>query len=194
MRNTRADRRSLRTRRLLSEALIALMMEKAYDSITVQDIIDRADVGRSTFYAHYRHKDDLLSREFERLVEELSQNIGYETEGSNPLLPSLALFRHVQQHYPLYKALVWGRGLDFVVKSTQVLLSHSVEKQLDGLLHDDEQSSSLLPVVSNYVAGAFLTLLQWWLDNTMVYSPERIDNLFQQLVMPGVQAALGVKL
>ncbi len=194
VRNTKADRRSLRTRRLLSDALIALMMEKAYDDITVQDIIDRADVGRSTFYAHYQHKDDLLSSEFERLIEELNRSIDREMHGSNPLIPSLALFRHVKQHYPLYKALVWGRGLDFVVKSIQVLLTRSIEMQLDGMLREQNRTSDLLPVTSNYVAGTFLILLQWWLDDDMTYSPERMNEVFQQLVMPGVQAVLGTKL
>lgn len=54
------DRRVRRTRATLHRALIELMIERGYDRVTVQDVLDRADVGRSTFYAHYRSKDDLL--------------------------------------------------------------------------------------------------------------------------------------
>lgn len=194
MRNARADRRSSRTRQLLSDAMIALMMEKPYDSITVQDIIDRANVGRSTFYAHYQDKDDLLSGQFGRLIEELSENTGHEREGSNPIMPSLDLFRHIEKHYPLYKALVWGRGLDFVVKSIQALLSASIEKRLTLLVRKSVSPPVPLRLVANYIAGTFLTVLQWWLDNGMEPSPERLDEQFQRLVIPGVEAALDLKL
>jgi AcrR family transcriptional regulator len=72
VRNTKADRRSQRTRQLLSAALIELMLEKRYDDISVQDIIERANVGRSTFYAHYLDKEDLLVGDFTRVLDALS--------------------------------------------------------------------------------------------------------------------------
>src|SRR5690349_21251623 len=56
----RADRRVQRTRRLLHEALLSLIHEKRYEVITVQEILDRADIGRSTFYMHFKDKDELL--------------------------------------------------------------------------------------------------------------------------------------
>src|SRR5580765_1920865 len=72
MRNIKADRRSERTRQLLSAALIELMLEQRYDEITVQNIIDRANIGRSTFYAHYLDKEDLLVSGFTRVLDILS--------------------------------------------------------------------------------------------------------------------------
>jgi AcrR family transcriptional regulator len=65
------DRRAARTRRTLHDALIRLILRKGYDALTVQEIIDDADVGRATFYAHYRGKDDLLRGGFERLRNQL---------------------------------------------------------------------------------------------------------------------------
>src|SRR4051794_34863467 len=59
-RGARPDRRVARSRRALKEALTDLILERGYESVTVQDVIDRADVGRSTFYAHFLDKDDLL--------------------------------------------------------------------------------------------------------------------------------------
>ena len=89
---------------------------------------------------------------------------------------------------------MWGPGLEFIIKTFQVFLSKGIESQLEKFLTEQQKSSLPVAVVSNYVAGAFLTLLKWWLDNGMVYSPEYMDELFLQLVMPGVQATLGVRL
>src|SRR6266508_3725478 len=130
----KVDRRTQRTRQLLSNALVTLMLEKPYSAITVQDIVDRANVGRSTFYVHYKDKDDLLPSELGRLVEELGQTIERVQMKSNLLLPSLELFRHIQQFYPVYKAVTWQQGLGVVYKSVQDLLSRSIQNQLDALV------------------------------------------------------------
>src|SRR5215204_4599905 len=103
------DRRSRRTRQLLGDALVELMLEKHFESITVQDILDRADVGRSTFYAHYTDKESLLMSEIEHVIHDLEE---YATEAGNAhhgLLPSLGLFRHVKEQRRLMQAFVWGR-------------------------------------------------------------------------------------
>src|ERR671929_2025740 len=126
--NEKQDRRSQRTRRLLSAALVELIREKDYGTITVSDIIERANVGRSTFYAHYRDKDDLFVGEMDRVVEVLSQRIPGQEE--TPFFPSLGLFRHVGEEYELYKALVWGPGIDLLIKHMQKSLSKRIEQGL----------------------------------------------------------------
>src|SRR5437763_7788331 len=97
----RDDRRSRRTRRMLGEALVALLLEKRYDTITVQEIIDRANVGRSTFYAHYLDKDDLLLQELTGLVATMSMHTE-RREGRSRVIPSLELLRHVGEQRRLY--------------------------------------------------------------------------------------------
>ena len=190
MNEKKDDRRSKRTRRLLSEALIELMLEKRYDKITVQDIIDRADVGRSTFYAHYQDKEDLLAKDFERVLGMLSQQINHGREIKQLILPGLGIFRHVQEHHHLYKALLWGRGIELLFKKGHSYVSRRFEEQLTSLIPDEQVPIVPIPVISDYLAGALLTLLQWWLDNNMPYPPERMDEMFQQLVLPGVMASL----
>ncbi len=99
MRTTKADRRSQRTRQLLSTALVALMLEQRYDMITVQDIIDRANVGRSTFYAHYFDKEDLLVSNFTRVLDELVQPIKQsDRDDLSTLLRVTLFFHHVKAH------------------------------------------------------------------------------------------------
>ena len=97
MEQAKHDRRSQRTRQLLSDALVALILEKRYDAITVQDILDRANVGHSTFYTHFYDKDDLLLSDLDALLARLHQVIDDGSHGPSVLVPSLALFRHVHE-------------------------------------------------------------------------------------------------
>lgn len=184
------DRRERRTRQLLSEALIGLMQEKRYDAITVQDLIDRADVGRSTFYAHYRDKEDLLVTEFQAT---LGQQLGQIGEGSEAgqIIPSLKLFRHFQEHHRLYQALVRGRGLETLYRAGRGYLIQIIERRIVQLAGNAQELRVPLPVLSDYLAGSLLNLTHWWFDNHMPYPPERMDEIFQRLVMPGVWAAMG---
>lgn len=180
------DRRSQRTRHLLSEALVELIREKGYNSITVSDIIDRANVGRSTFYAHYRDKDDLLAGELDRVIDVLDRHIPHESRETNLFFPSLGLLRHVGEEYELYKALVWSSGVDLLFKHVQKSLSQRIEQSIQG---SGKEFDVPIVVLANFVAGSFLTLLQWWLDNKMIYSPEQMDEIFQKLTLPAIKGA-----
>ena len=180
--NAKNDRRSQRTRRLLSEALVQLIREKDYNAITVSDIIERANVGRSTFYAHYRDKDDLFLGELDRVIEVLSQRIPGQEE--MPYFPSLGLLRHVGEEYELYKALVWTPGIDLLVKHLQKSLSQRVER---GLEKSGQVYELPLPVLANFITGSFLTLLKWWLENKRIYTPEEMDEIFKKVTLPGIR-------
>jgi AcrR family transcriptional regulator len=176
------DRRSQRTRHLLSAALVELIREKDYSTITVSDIIDRANVGRSTFYAHYRDKDDLFVGELDRVIEVLSQHIPNQEE--IPFFPSLGLFRHVGEEYELYKSLLWGSGIDLLIKHLQKSLSKRIEQ---GLQESRKEFAIPLPILASFIAGSFLTLLKWWLENKMIYSPEEMDEIFKRLTLAGIE-------
>ena len=197
MKNERVDRRVQRTRQLLKEALMSLLVEKGYEAITVQNIIDRANLGRSTFYAHYQDKEDLLLSGMEEVVHSLIRGVENSPmeEGngeSRRILSTLPIFRHAQEQYRLHKAMVAGRGSDVIMKTIQNHLSHHIQEQIELLLPDGQTPSVPPPVMANYLAGALLTLLVWWLDNNMPYPPERMDEVFQELAMPGVWAVLGM--
>ena len=176
------DRRSQRTRHLLSEALVELIREKDYSAITVSDIIERANVGRSTFYAHYRDKDTLFVGELDRVIEVLSQRIPGQEE--MPYFPSLGLFRHVGEEYQLYKALVWTPGIDLLIRHMQKSLSQRVE---NGLRESGKKFKIPLPILANYVTGSFLTLLKWWLENKMNYTADQMNDMFKRLILTGIE-------
>jgi AcrR family transcriptional regulator len=182
------DRRAQRTRQTLSHALVALIQEKRYDAITVQDICDRANVGRSTFYAHYQDKDDLLASNFSDVMKNLSQPFA-ERDGQL-IFPLAPLFEHTKSHQELYKALLWGGGIEVLMHAGQRQWSEQITRYMEAVLHDGRQPTVPIPVLAAYMAGSLYTLLFYWLDHKLPYSPERMDEIFQQLVMPGVNAAL----
>ena len=186
--NAAPDRRSQRTRQALSQALIALIQEQRYDAITVQDICDQANVGRSTFYAHYQDKDDLLTSNFQQAMESLGQPLAYRD--GQLVFPIAPLFEHVLGHQHLYKALLWGGGMEVLMRAGQKQWSQQIEQYVGALLKDGRQPAVPIPIIANYIAGSLQTLLLWWLQHKMPQSPERMDEMFQQLVMPGVKAIL----
>jgi AcrR family transcriptional regulator len=178
------DRRSQRTRRLLGVAFVELLREKGYSAVTVSDIIERANIGRSTFYSHYRDKDDLFINELDRVIEALSHHFPEQEE--MPFFPSLGLFHHVGEEYELYKALIWTPGIDLFVKHMQTSLSQRIEQ---GLQKHERDSDVPLPIAANFIAGSFLILLKWWLENKMSYPPEEMDKIFKRLIGSGIEKA-----
>src|SRR5882672_7903425 len=124
------DRRSARTQRSLSEALVDLIKEKRFDEITVQEVIDRADVGRSTFYSHFRDKEDLFQKDWERFLDSFAQRIVWEKAGTESFVPVIYLFSHLKEFQPFYKGLVRSQKTDAVFKSGLRHLSQSMETTL----------------------------------------------------------------
>ena len=198
MENERVDRRVQRTRQLLKDALVSLLVEKPYDTITIQNIIDRANVGRSTFYAHYQDKEVLLLSSIEEVVHSLIWGVQESAGGaaghgeSSPILSTEPIFRHAQEQHRLHKAMVAGRGIDVITSTIQTHLSRHIRERIEQRLPEGQSLSVPPPVMATHLAGALMTLLIWWLEHDMPYSPERMDDMFQALTMPGVAAALGI--
>lgn len=183
MKIRKSDRRSLRTRQMLTDALVVLLLEKRYESITIQEILDRANVGRSTFYTHFFDKEDLLISSFEHILEGLDYQIGNGSDETH-IISSLSLFQHVGQHYLLYQAMVRGGCEDLLMKKGQNYLYSRTEKCLSFLYTNHSPSKIPIPILTTYLVSTLFTLLKWWLDHEMPYSIERMDKIYQQLVTP----------
>jgi AcrR family transcriptional regulator len=186
------DRRTQRTRESLIHALLALIEEKHYDQISVQDIVEHANVGRSTFYAHYENKDDLLNSGFEHLLDRLVQWIQVSEDGQLAFDTTM-LFRHAHGHYEIYRTLIWGTGFKLLIEDGHATLSEKIEARLEVLLPEAQFVDIPLPALSYAVASALLAILKWWLDNKMPYPPEQMDDVFQRLMMPGIRDTLSPK-
>jgi AcrR family transcriptional regulator len=180
------DRRIVRTQQALTQALVDLIQEQRYEMITVQDITERANVGRSTFYVHYLDKDDLLASNFTQMLDDLFVHLHPPAEaGPQPLVPLIAFFAHVQEHASLYKALVRGGGIDLIHKTGQRHLSTIIERRLEAhpAFIDDPVRRSL---VAAYLTGNIFTMLAWWITHNQPYPPEQMEAFFQQSIHAGV--------
>jgi hypothetical protein len=102
-----------------------------------------------------------------------------------PFFPSLGLFRHVGEQYELYRALVWTPGIDLLIKHLQASLGQRIEEGLQKARRDFDIP---LPILASFIAGGFLTLLKWWLENKMTYSPEEMHDMFKRLTLAGIES------
>jgi AcrR family transcriptional regulator len=187
------DRRIRRTRRILNEALISLVLDKGYERITVQDILDRADIGRSTFYAHYRDKEALLLANFDDMREELRGDLAASAPGPprpSPTSPVGALFEHAHRNRRVYQALCGKQGGNVVHRHLHGLIADLLHAHLRPHL---AATGSDLPVevVAEFYTSAALGLLTWWTDHNFGYDPARMTAIYHQLAAPGLLAALG---
>ena len=179
------DRRVQRTRQLLQDALISMMIEKGYEATTVQDIIDRANVGRATFYAHFADKETLLTSRLEDLRSFLSER---ERQAQGSLGFSLAMLEHARDHLPLYAAIV-GRGGGsgaFVIQRIHATIVDLARRALQTL--GMKGSPERRTLAAQYIAGAFMAVLTWWLDQAAKLPAEEVDGIFRTLVMRGLAA------
>jgi hypothetical protein len=134
----------------------------------------------------------LLKSGFERVLDMLIHHISFNDADKGLQLDTMPLFSHAKGHYELYRTLVWGSGFDVLTKDGHAALSAKIQERFSSLLSERPEPSIPLPVLSYWMAGTLLILLKWWLDNKMPYSPERMDKIFQQLVMPSATGFLGL--
>lgn len=190
MKSLKQDRRSKRTQQLIGDALVELMLEKQYSVITVQDILDRANVGRSTFYTHYTDKEDLLISQIAQVIDQLHFNTDSDGQSAG-LLPSLEFFRHIKEQQRLIHAFVWGRGGGLLMHDFQVKVSEMVAERLEQHLKPDAVLTMPRMVIANFIVSTLVMLILWWIDDGMRHTPEEMDAMFRQLVFPSISTLIG---
>lgn len=189
MSGKRVDRRLQRTRALLQEALTLMIREKGYEATTVQDIIDRANVGRSTFYAHFADKETLLVSRIADLRAELGrhQSRSLEASGGTPdggFGFSLAMLEHAQDHWDLYQAMIGRTSGAVVMQYLTVMLADLVREGLAAM--GLRTTTTRRDLIVHYVTGAFMSVLTWWLDRAPELAPQEVDEIFRRLVLHGL--------
>jgi AcrR family transcriptional regulator len=190
-----SDPRQARTRQLLRETLMALVVEMPFDTITITDITRRARVARKTFYAHYADKDTLLMDCIEPLLVTLAEgitNTDVETLLIDNKPPSYLAFRHVQEHATFYRAMLSEHGsARFIVYLLDFMTRNSYERHQ--MLWQTAPQVTVEPMlIAHFLAGALLNTLIWWLRQDCQPSAETMAYTFSQLAAPGPLAALGL--
>jgi AcrR family transcriptional regulator len=187
LKHRKLDARSRRTRMLLGEALLRLIMEKPIEEVTVQEVLNRAGVGRSTFYLHFRDKNDLLLSQLERFGEHMSTLLSVQKEKSLRVAPVAEMFDHVEQQRKLYCILRdAGRLTDFF-DLAQGYFARGIEQRLIDSGRLSKLSKLELAARANALAGSLLSLLRWWMDRIEKEPAAKMDEMFHRMVWNGLR-------
>lgn len=187
----KADRRVQRTHRMLHQALMSLITEKKYELITVQEVLDRADVGRSTFYTHFRDKDELLVEGFHHFKNRLASAQASSAAAPNKSYQriigfSLAMFEHVSEYRRVLRALLDSNGETVVRRHLHSALVGVIQPEVKAQLR--ERVSEHCPVspelLTHFLVSTYLSVLTWWLNSKNPLPPKGIDAAYRQLVLP----------
>lgn len=187
------DRRVMKTRMVIQDALFNLMQEKSYNKITIQEIIDRANVGRSTFYSHYETKEDLLLSCVEHLLEILNQYIMdyLEMDEKQPrLLPVVELFDHIKENSKLMKGLIKAESSDLFFNKVQSYWNSNIDGYIKAKLPTNYEPPIPIVLLTNHITSTLINLLKWWINHKMPYTSEQMDRYFQELVNPCIDSVL----
>ncbi len=193
----RTDRRVGRTRELLQKALIELISERGYDAITIQDIVDRANVGRTTFYLHYHSKDELFMNCHEAIVSEFRIGPLHPLSREELLSPEAppgmtSAYRHLEDaRAPLYSIFQGKDGL-LILRRLRDWSAQEIETSLRAAF---AEADSTIPfdVLANYLAGAQIALVEWWLEKRQPHPLENLAQTFHRLQRAAIRDAFGLR-
>ena len=174
-----------RTRDRLGDALVALLVKKPFDDITVQEVLDRAGVSRSTFYSHFKDKNDLFLSDSDEFLEGLATALSRFGDKSERLAPVEELFAHVAEVRPFYNALVKSGKIRDVWELGREHFARGIEKRLGEIPRGRRIPARQRAVIAHGFAGSMFSMLDWWIRNGTKRSAKEMDELFHQLVWAG---------
>ena len=181
------DMRVRRTHERLGNALVELIREKPIDDVTVQEVLDRASVGRSTFYLHFRDKNDLLMSQLEAALERMSTALSVRKEKSDRVMAVAEMFAHIGGQNKIYRALADAGQLNDFFDLAQGYFARGIEQRLRESKRVPKIPPRELLARAFALAGSLLSLLRWWIDRGAKESPEEMDELFHRMVWNGMR-------
>lgn len=187
------DRRVKRTHQMLRDALFTLIEERGYDQLTIQDITERATVGRATFYVYYRDKEQLLLESVSELMEDLNRQL--QTLSVHELLArrqtfGLIFFRHVFEHAPLYRALLSEHGAAIVTMRLQTNMATRMQQEVTEHLVALTDSALPAELLAEFCASVLWSLAGWWVRNHFPLLVEEMGQIYWQLINQGMIGTL----
>jgi AcrR family transcriptional regulator len=185
----KVDARVRKTRDALGDALVELMQEKPFDSITVQDVLDRANVGRSTFYSHFSDKEDLQMSDADEFFEGLSMALSAHGDKSERVFPVKEFFQHVFEARQFVSALMSSGKMQDNMELAESHFARGIERRLNEIPRGASIAPAERSLLAAAHAGALISLLRLWMDRGMKEPAEDIDKLFHRMVWNGVQGS-----
>lgn len=180
---SRYERRKQRTRQTLKETATSLLVEKGYEALTIQDITDRLDLARATFYVHFKDKDDIIWAVLQDHFDALSRKIQESITAHSPSRhhEKLALiFEYAAQHKALLHVMLSERGHIHLTQQFARYMAHVIE---DDIANGLTPTPSDVPngVASQFLAGAMIQVLSWWLEQENTTTPAQLTSMFIRL-------------
>jgi AcrR family transcriptional regulator len=193
------DPRIRRTRQLLRNALVELISEKGFDDITVKDITERATLNRATFYLHYNDKQDLLAKGFDEIWDELTarnplpiaQDGTLALEGTK--LTILSDFEHVKENAEFYRVMLGEQGVAQFIHRMQEHVTAATSARIQVVLGNLPSGPVPIEIVLQFIASAYVGIIQWWLEQGQSYSTEDMANLIVSLYSISPFRAMGLQ-
>jgi AcrR family transcriptional regulator len=190
----RRDRRVERTQQLIRGALLSLIQEKGFETLTVQEIIDRANVGRATFYSHFDNKDDLLVSGFEDLRASLKTRQREAFSRGRTIEErvfgfSQEVFAHTNEYRDAFRVMVGQRSGAVVQRLLHKLLVELIREDVKRNVVKAESTPVQTEAVVHFITGALVGVLMWWLDGRMRLSVDEVNAYFRKLAIPALKAA-----
>lgn len=210
MQKNKTDRRVIRTRSALRQSLMELIREKGYETLTVEEITQRANLGRATFYLHYKDKDDLLLEEFSLLAQERVQalaqvpfavwlpagtELGSAVRENKPAQPFMMVFQHVADNAELYRILLKNQSSNRIAGRIREILIDAINDFVRVKSRTDPIPILFeIPVelLAAYFNGALVSSIDWWLENMEQVSVDEMTRMFQRLFFPGARKIMGL--
>lgn len=202
----KTDRRIQRTRQALRAALLELIKEKDYDAISVEEITERANVGRATFYKRYKDKEDLLLEEFREMAHEKVQVLAeipfstwlqsedvVDSKEKKPAPPLTILFEHIYENSGLYYILLKSERSSRIVERIRKIATEAVAAFVEAKTKADPIPFLFkVPIefLAAFFSGALLSTIDWWLEEDMRHTPQEMTQLFQSLFLRGATNAV----
>jgi AcrR family transcriptional regulator len=181
-----SDRRVQKTKASLHDALIGLAREKPYPSIAVKEILNRANVGRSTFYTHFRDKDDLL----ESGIHEILRSMHGQPRAGSPLERvlafSLPLLKHIDEHRRTAGPTMKREGRVIMHQRMQHVLTRLIAQELALMASDGPGVRLPKDLVARHVAATFVLVLNWWVESNSALTATQVDACFREMALPSL--------
>lgn len=183
------DRRIQKTRQALRQALSQMIEEKPYTEITVRDLVERADIARSSFYVHFRDKDDLLISGFEEIGVMSSDDLFEESDRESGYPDfAIVLFRGATHWKAVAQACLCGDANNVAAVHMRNMLVIKSREWLRSIAPTLPEAD--LEPTAHYLAGALLELLSWWVRNDFPYPAKAMSDIFNRLAISGLQSLL----
>lgn len=193
---TKTDRRVERTRELLQKVLIELITERGYDAITIRDIVDRANIGRTTFYLHYSSKDELFMSCHEAIVSQFHIGLLHPLSREELLSTEIpqemtSAYRHLEEGRALLYPIFEGKDSQLILRQIRDRSAREIEANLRTIF---AEANSIIPLdmLANYLAGAQIALMQWWLEKRRSHTPENLTMMLYRLQRAAIRDAFGL--